>query len=111
MTQNRNQLIEHLIGNLSNYIIHSILEKSNTQYKEKYAKEGLTIFEISKKYREKINPLNNPFPITDIKYIKDKITKRATAELSLRIFKGYKDIDLSLINLEIDKILKNLNIT
>ena len=43
--------------------------------------------------------------------IKEKIIKRVKAELSLRIEKGYENIDLDAVKQEIDKSLKEAKIT
>ncbi len=110
MAQNRNKLIELLISNLSNSIVHSILEKSidKEELSEKYRKELVNSFEIAKRYREKINPKEQPL-LKDSSYIKDKLKQRVKSELLLRISKGYQ-IDLSLIDLEIENALKRLNV-
>ena len=112
MSQNRNKLISLLIGNITNAIVHTILEKATEQEEllNKYNKELLNSFEIAKKYREKINPLNPPFPSKDIEFIKEKIIKRVKAELNLRISKGYKNIDLGLIESALNDFLKRMKI-
>ena len=70
MTQNRNKLIDIFIGNLTNSIVHTILEKAVKEDKDyladKYRKELITSFEIAKRYRDKINPVNMPLPEKDI---------------------------------------------
>ena len=113
MVQNRNKLIELFIGNISNSIVHDILEKAISKEMEvasRYRKELKTSLEVAKKYREKINPLNRTLPIKDISYIKTKIINKVRAELMLRISKGYKNIDLELIPSLIDKILKETGV-
>ena len=112
MVQNRNKFIELFIGNIANVIVHEILEHavSKELMADKYRKELITSLEVAKKYREKINPLNRPLSEKDIAYIKDKITNKVRAELMIRISKGYRNIDLSLIEKLIDKALKNTNI-
>ena len=67
-------------------------------------------FEIAKRYREKINPTNRLLRDKDAGYIKNKIINEVRAELNIRISKGYKNIDLNLIEKLIDKALKNTNI-
>ena len=59
MPQNRNQLIELFTGNITNAIVHRILEKAidKQEIADKYRKELITSFEVAKKYREKINPI------------------------------------------------------
>ena len=96
MTQNRNKLLDLFIGNLSNAVLHKILENAidSTEIANKYEKELTTCFAIAMKYREKINPILEPLPVGDQDYIKMKITKRVQTELLLRIVKGYTHIDL-----------------
>ena len=50
-------------------------------------------------------------PDKDSLYIKEKIIKRVKAELSLRIEKGYENIDLDAVEQEVDKRLKETKIT
>ena len=113
MVQNRNKLIILLVGNISNSIIHTILEQSanKPELTDKYKKESISSFEIAKRYREKMNPFAEPFSLTDIEYIKSKIIGKVTAELKLRISKGYENINLSLVEKEVDKALKVLKIS
>jgi len=110
MTQNRNKLLDLLIGNLSNSIVHSILEKSYDLHKDKYKKESISSLQKSIIYRSKINPLNKPLPDTDIEYIKSKLKNKITSELLKRIALNYQNINLSLIDPEINSTLKKLNI-
>lgn len=113
MSQNRNKLIDILIGNLSNAIVHSILERSIIQKIElsnKYRKELINSLDIAKRYREKINPKTPPFQNSDINYIRNKIIRNVKAELVLRISKGYQNINLNDIEPEVEKALKGLKI-
>lgn len=112
MSQNRNKLIDLFIGNITNSIVHKILEQAveNSEISNKYNKELSTSFEIAKRYREKINPAHGPLLNKDRNNIKAKIINKVRSELMLRISKGYKDIDLSLIDIFVDKDLKDLNI-
>ena len=112
MPQNRKKLIELFIGNLVNAIIHNLLEKAidKEEIADKYRKELLASFEIAKKYREKINPINSPLPDRDIDYIKEKIIRRVKTELNLRIQKGYENIELSLVEKEVEVVLEKLKI-
>ena len=112
MVQNRNKLIDLFIGNISNSILHEILEKAidDEELSNRYNKESLNSLEIAKKYREKINPINTPLPDKDIDYIKTKITNKVRAELMLRISKGYENINSDLIEELVDKALKNMNV-
>jgi len=112
MAQNRNQLIEIFIGNLANAIVHTILEKSIDKQEliSKYRNEVINSYDIAKRYREKINPVDRCFPIGDLNYLKEKLKNRINGELILRIDKGYKNLNLDLVDIEIDKVLKEINI-
>lgn len=112
MTQNRKKLIDLFIGNISNSIVHRILEKAidNEDIINKYVKEQNISLEIAKRYREKINPINIKLPDKDIDYIKNKIINKVKAELMSRISKGYKNINLNLIEDIVDETLKELEL-
>ena len=112
MTQNRNKLIDLFIGNISNSVVHEILEKAidNEEISKRYEKESATSFEIAKRYREKINPVNLSLPRNNIEYIKTKINNKVRVELIIRISKGYKGINLDLIDGIIDKHLRKMKI-
>ena len=109
MVQNRNKLIDLFIGNIANAIVHEILENalSSDVVADKYRKELTTSFEIAKRYREKINPINRSLPDRDLEHIKVKIVNRVRVELNIRISKGYKNIDLFLVDELVDKALKD----
>lgn len=109
---NRNKLIELLIGNISNVIVHNILEKAidKEEIADKYRKELIASFEMAKKYREKINPVNSILPDRDINYIRNKIINKVKTELNIRIKKGYENINLNLIEKEVDKVLEELKV-
>jgi len=107
---NKSKLIDNLIGNLSNSIIHSILEKSFDMHKDRYKKESLTSLNISINYRNKINPIDKPLNINDIEYIKSKLKSKVSSELLKRITLGYKNLNLSDIDAEISACLKKLKI-
>ena len=113
MDQNRNKLIELFIGNMSNAILHKILEKAitDTDIVDRYNKEIKNSFEIAKQYRDKINPLNISFPEKDINYIKNKIIRKVKAELQIRISKGYKNINLDIVEQIMNELLKETKIT
>jgi hypothetical protein len=112
MSQNRNKLMDLLAGNISNLVVHSILEKaiSKREIADKYRKELVNSLEIAKKYREKINPIDRGLSIDDIKYLKNKILNRVKSELMVWILKGYSNIGMSLVESETDKRLKELSI-
>lgn len=109
---NRNKLIEILISNLSNAIVHQILERAADKeiHAEGYNKEFKNSWQISKNYREKINPTNKSLPFHDLEEIKRKIINNVNSELKLRIDKGYENINLSLVPEFVDKTLKELKI-
>lgn len=111
--QNRSKLIELFIGNISNAIVHKILEKAITQEEitNKYQKETRNSWEIAKIYREKINPKQTSLPDKDLSSIRNKIINNVKSELLLRISKGYSNIDLSLIKLFVDEALKELRVS
>ena len=112
MPQNRNKLIDLFIGNISTAITHEILIEAvkSKEIADHYQKEVENAVNISKKYREKINPVNAPLPNKDTSYIRTKIINKIKTELMNRISKGYKNIDLSLIDKLVDKVLKNLKV-
>lgn len=112
MVQNRNKLIDLFIGNISNSIIHEILEKAvdDKELANRYNKELITSFNIAKKYREKINPIKCPLLNKDIEYIRIKITNKVRAELLLRISKGYGGINLGLVDELVNKALRDTNV-
>ena len=112
MVQNRNKLIDLFIGNLSNSIVHEILEKAvnDEELSHRYNKELTTSFDIAKKYREKINPTNASLPDKDIEHIKNRITNKVGAELMVRISKGYEGIKLDLAEELIDNSLKDMGV-
>jgi len=112
MVQNRNKLIDLFIGNISNSIIHQVLQKAieEENIRERYNKEFLASLDIAKRYREKINPRDIPLPEKDISYIKPRIIKKVIAELKLRISKGYLNIDIGLVEPTVDKLLRRMNV-
>ncbi|MEK6876715.1 MAG: hypothetical protein AABX63_04840 [Nanoarchaeota archaeon] len=111
MIQNRNKLIDLLIGNLSNAIVHKILEEAieDEAVRKHYGRELLNSLEIAKRYREKINPINEPFPERDIVEIKSKIISKVNNELKLRISKGYENINLNAVEKTTNEMLKDSN--
>ena len=114
MPQNRKKLIDLFIGNISNAIIHEILVGSikgkSKEIASYYQKEIENAINLSKKYREKINPIKKSFPDKEIMQIKTKIIAKVKAELRIRILKGYKNINLNLVEELADKVLKNFKI-
>jgi len=112
MVQNRNKLIKLFIGNLSNSVVHEILEKAidDENIRKRYDKESETSFKIAINYRNKINPAKTSLPEKDILYIKKEVIRKVNAELRLRISKGYTNIDLNLVARTVDKLLKQSRI-
>ena len=112
MVHNRNKLIDLFVGNLSNAILHQILEQAihDDALTHRYHKESATSFALAKEYRAKINPLESCLPESDSAYIKQKTLQKVTSELQLRISKGYQHIDLSLIEGFVDQALRELQI-
>ena len=112
MAQNRNKLIGLLIGNISNAVIHKILEESigDEMLRKHYDKELLNSVEIAKRYREKINPVKKPLPEKDAENIKNKIIGKVANELQLRISKGYRNINLDLVEDIVNEMLINMKV-
>ncbi len=112
MSQNRNKLITLFIGNITNAIVHEILEKAieNKEIANKYRKEISTSFDKAREYREKINPANKSLPEKDIEEIKNKIINKVKSELKLRISKGYEGIDLNLVERLVEEFLRKTNV-
>lgn len=112
MVHNRNKLINLFIGNLSNAVLHHILEQAIHQEEltQRYHKESITSLTLAKEYRAKINPLGFSLPASDGVYIRQKVLQKVTAELNLRISKGYQQINISLAEEFVDQALKDLKI-
>jgi len=112
MTQNRNKLIDLFIGNIANAVVHKILEQAVEEelLRKYYDKELLNSVEIARRYRAKINPINNILPEKDIEYIKSKVINKVNSELKLRIAKGYKNINLDLVVIIADKMLVDMKV-
>ncbi|MBI2650694.1 hypothetical protein HYX04_05295 [Candidatus Woesearchaeota archaeon] len=111
MALNRKKLIDLFVGNIANAILHKILEKAvgDDVIRRYYDKEFLNSFEIAKKYREKINPMDNKLP--ESSEIKERIMKKVNNELKIRISKGYENIDLSWVEPTTHKILSELKVS
>ncbi len=71
MVQNRNRLLKLVIGNLSNCVVHMVLERNidNENIRKHYSREYNNSIEIAKKYRNKINPVNYCLREVEIKEI------------------------------------------
>ena len=112
MAQNRNKLIDLFIGNISNAVLHKILESAieDPSIANKYDKEINVSFDIAKRYRENINPCSGPLPDADIDHIRKKIISKVMSEISLRVSKGYKNLDPSLVEPYVDDMLKETKV-
>ena len=113
MPQNRKNLIDLFIGNLSNAIVHEIMEKAteNKEIASHYKKEVENSLKISKKYRSKINPINAVLSEKDIGYIKKKLVNKVKSKLKERILEGYENINLDLIEELVNKTLRETKIS
>ena len=109
MPQNRKKIIDLFIGNFSNVIIHEVLSRSTDvdELSTKYNKESENSLDLSLKYRNKINPKNDPIPHKDQEYIRSKVINRTTLELKKRISEGYKNINLELVENLVDEFLRS----
>ncbi|MBI5064889.1 hypothetical protein HZA97_01510 [Candidatus Woesearchaeota archaeon] len=112
MVQNKKKLIDLFVGNLSNAIVHKILEKAidDENISNKYVKEVKNSWEIAKKYREKINPVSDPLPKKYSEEIRKKVVGRILIELNLRISRGYTNINLGLVEEYVVAALSDLKI-
>ena len=97
---------------LINAVIHEILEKAinDEQVSKRYNKEISISLDKAEIYREKINPINKPLSNKDLSYLKTKILNKVKTELKIRISKGYKNIDLTLADELMNKMLKDIGI-
>ena len=109
---NRNKLIEVFISNLTNVIVHQILEMAidRREISEVYNKEVKNSWEIARRYREKINPVDKALPDRDIEEIKRKVINKVKTELKLRINKGYENINLALVPELVEKSLRDMKV-
>lgn len=112
MTQNRNKFIDLFIGNIANAAVHKILEQAvdDELLRKYYGKEVLNSAEIARRYRRKINPANRALPEKDVEHIKSKVINEVNSELRSRIEKGYKNIDLGLVEGIVNKILVGMRV-
>ncbi len=109
---NRNKLIELFIANLSNAVLHKILEKAIDiqEISLRYSKEIINSWEIAKRYREKINPIGRALPSHDIEGIRNSIIKKVKVEINQRIDRGYENLDFSLVDDFVDDALKHFSV-
>ncbi|MEK6964562.1 MAG: hypothetical protein AABX70_09180 [Nanoarchaeota archaeon] len=112
MPQNRNKRIELFIANLTNVIVHRILEIAvdNKEIASKYKKEIEASLKLTKKYREQINPIQSPLPEKQALAIRQKLLNKAEIRLSSRISQGYKNLHLDQVEEFVEAALKELKI-
>ena len=112
MPQNRKKMLDLFIGNISSAISHEILMISteNKELASRYKKERDNLIVISEKYRHNINPISDILPDKDIEYIKSKVKNKIKSELSSRIKKGYRNINLNIIEELIEKYLRAVKV-
>ena len=110
MAQNRKKLVELFIGNLVTSVVHKILRDAvgKDELSEKYFKELTTSYEIAAAYRSKINPKSES--LKDANQIRTKVSQRVRAEMQLRISKGYKNINLGLVDKTVEQMLEELKV-
>ena len=114
MAQNRNKIIGLFIGNLVNAVLHRILEKAifdNPEIAIKYRKETRNSWDIAKDYREKINPKTEGLLARDAEEIRNKTISRIKSELAIRIAKGYKNLNLDVVEKEVDDALQEMKVS
>lgn len=112
MTQNRNKLLSHLVGNLASAVVHKVLEEAAGEepIKKYYYDEFSNSIEAAKRYREKVNPVNEPLSDKDTAQIREKVVAKAITELKLRIVRGYKNISLDKAEKATEELLADLNV-
>jgi hypothetical protein len=110
--QNKKKIIQHLIGNLSNAIVHKILENAikDLFISQKYEKEILNSFEVAKSYRSKLNPVDKGINKLEFEKIKKEVSARVRNEIELRRDKGYKNLEGINIEKEVLDFMMKLNL-
>lgn len=110
MALNRKKSVKLFIGNVSNAVLHKILEEAveDETIRKYYDKEFLNSLDIARKYRENINPVNSKLP--ESSEIKEAVIRKVNNELKVRVSKGYKNIDLSLVEFNTNKFLSELKV-
>lgn len=112
MVQNRNKLIDLFLGNLANAVIHEILGKAidDENIRNHYSRELQASIDKARAYREKINPANAVLPDKDTGIIYDKLVSKVKVELQLRIARGYKNINMDLVDATARKFLVKMGV-
>lgn len=112
MKTNKKHNLDLVIGNLSNAVLHKILEKSiKEEYlANKYSKEIFNSLNIAKKYREKLNPKQEKLSDKNRTEIIEKIKKNVSSELRIRINKGYKNLENFDLDFEIISFFQEMRI-
>jgi len=110
VAKNRKRTINTFIGNISNTIVHHILEEAieSKEIKSRYKKERSASYHISERNRKCINPKNAP--LKDHDFIRKRITCKVRSELILKIDKGYSNIDLDRVDEFVDMYLLKLKV-
>ena len=108
--QNKSKLVRIFIGNIANAVVHEVLENAieEQSLRSHYGTEMQNSFLLAKRYREKLNPADKPLP--ESIEIREKIVKKATQELNIRIKKGFTGIDMDSTNKITEKLLKKLKV-
>lgn len=101
-----------LIGNLANVVVHKVLEEATKEeiLRKRYDKESLISYEVAKRYREQINPLQRCLSPEDAGQIRKEVIRRAYQELQVRISKGYREVNLALVEPVLQKLMKELRV-
>jgi len=109
---NRNKLLTLFVSNLSNAVVHKILENAIDipEISERYNKEIINSWDIAKRYREKINPVEKELADKEIQEIRKRIVNKVKSELRIRIEKGYENIDLESVEEVVEEVLKEMKI-
>ena len=109
---NRNRLLSLFVSNLANVIVHEMLERAidKPEIVKVYTKEVKNSFEIAKRYRQKINPIDKVLPSSDIQDLRGRIINKVKAELNLRKARGYTNINLSFVEESVDNNLRELGV-
>lgn len=105
-------MIDLFTGKISDVIVHEISDRAidNPDISKKYLKEIKVSLDSADWYRKKINPIHRALPMKDIEIIKERVKRNVKSELMSRIKKGYKDINLDLVDELVNKHLRQMNV-
>jgi len=109
MVQNRNALLDLFIGNISNAIVHKILEEAIDveDIAKRYEKELMTSFTAAMK----LHPVSVSLPQKDQEYVRKKILQKVNSELHVRISHGYTHISLKKVPEMMEIFLRKAQVT